>query len=325
MFEVPQKTLTIVEDGAEVGSLTLRAQSLEKPRNLPGFPGEQDGFALYLGINGFPVAGIVFPVVQEKVELSRSTYLVWPLKVEDRPTEDADIVAHGTFRADFSGMGTGFHNEFHADFSGEGMGAHSTLHARFFRHGTGFPKEFRGGFFGDGMGGLGWFRADFSNGTGEFSGSIYGKGVGGHCEFYASHRKGMGDHGNGHADFTSPAIELRIRSSRVNVGNITQLMLYCFKRLADQREGTHSVRLARVTYDPQVAALCSQPYLGSTSATESYLKRRADELPKSSFSLTFGDEVSAKDVASFLSFIHQRSVEKGGLGLSLLIKQGEAG
>lgn len=285
MSEVARTTLTIVEDGAEVGSLTLRAPSLEKPRNLPGFPGEQDGFALYLGINGFPVAGIAFPVVQEKVELSRSTYLVWPLKVEDKSTEDAYIAVRGRFRADFDGEGMGGHGRFRADLFGEGMGGHGHFHADF---------------FGQGMGGHGRVRADFR-----------GEDMGGHGEF--------------HADFTWPAVELQIRSRRVNVGNVGQLMRYCFRRLADQREGTLSLRLARVTYDQQVAALCSQPYLGSASATDSDLQRRPDALPKSSFSLTFGNEVSAKDVASFLSFLHKRAVAEGGLGLILSSRQGEAG
>jgi len=65
-------------------------------------------------------------------------------------------------------------------------------------------------------------------------------------------------------------------------------------------------------------------YLGTRSWSIFY-RLRLEPPAQSSFNVTFDEDVSAKDFASFLSFIHQRAVEHGGLGLLLHPKEKESG
>ncbi|VTS05345.1 hypothetical protein [Tuwongella immobilis] len=330
MSEVARTTFAFVEDGAEVGSLTFRTPLLEKPRSLPGFPGEQDGFALYLAINGFPVTGIALPVVQDKVDLLRSTPLVWPLQVEDKSIGNSFIVIEGHFHAKFFGDGNSGKGRFFAEFFGDGNSDEGHFRAEFFGDGNSGEGSFRAKFFGDGNSGEGHFHAKFfgggNSGEGHFHAKFFGGGNSGEGYFRAEFF-GDGNSGEGYfrAEFNTPEIGMWIHSRRAIGIAFTHIISHTVNRLKYQKDGKLSVCLARVTYDPQMAAMCSQPFLKLASATEINLQRRADALPKSSFRLTFDDKVAAKDVISFLLFLHEHAVAKGGHGLSLSSKHGEAG
>jgi hypothetical protein len=296
---IPNKTtrVKLVIGDQKVDSVSLRLP--HQLNSLPGFSGVSPGVAVTLMSSGRPLAGVLFPVMSDQIDLSQMMPIIWPRRHSEvlQSELDAFLGKKRLLEGEFASGRINFDN---AGFRLNGDSASSRIEFDFAGVRSYVPTLV------EGASAYGRLIFGFASNSGFFELSFHLPG-----EVHAYFRldfvgdQSLGrlvlDLGSGGSDISFPLNE----DAQV-LKDFRKLLSYIIVR---SKANSLKFRVSAVTYDADAIAACS-PLLDCFDAID-HRERKAktveqtatDETTELEFS--FGEGVSEKDMMSILGSLHQ--------------------